>query len=160
MLTQERLKELLHYDPETGFFTRIKSTCNVNKVGVRCGALHHSGYIELMVDSKNYRAHRIAWLYMTGEFPKHYIDHINGVKNDNRFCNLRDVTKQTNAQNEIRARKHNSTKFLGVSKRGNKFHSTITINGKHKHLGFFNTAEEAHAAYIEAKRIHHLGCTI
>ena len=155
MLTQERLKELLHYNPDTGLFTRI-----VKRTNGGSGFLHHTGYVHIYIAGKTFAAHRLAWLYMTGEFPKHDIDHINGVKNDNRFCNLRDVPTQMNMQNEIRARKHNSTKLLGVSKKGTKFAAFIRINGKRVYLGTFNTAEEAHVAYIEAKRVHHLGCTI
>ena len=155
MLTQERLKELLHYNPETGLFTRL-----IQRTNGGSGFIHSTGYVHIYIAGKTYAAHRLAWFYMTGEFPKHDIDHINGIKHDNRFCNLRDVPKCVNMQNERHARKHSSSKLMGATRHKNKFQSAIHINGKRVHLGTFNTAEEAHAAYIEAKRIHHLGCTI
>ena len=98
-LTQERLKELLHYDTETGFFTWRKiEVKNQVKVGDIAGSLS-SGYVYICVDQTSYRANRLAWLYEYGYFPEHEVDHKNRIKNDNRICNLREVSHQCNMRN-------------------------------------------------------------
>lgn len=156
MLTQARLKELLHYNPDTGVFTRLVATSNFIKVGDIAGASHNRGYICISVHSKPYLAHRLAWLYMTGQFPSKQIDHVNGVRNDNRFINLRQCTQYENDQNRV-SRKNTTSKYIGVSwnNERRKWRATININGKQKHLGRFETEEEALSAYIEAKaKIH------
>ena len=89
-LTQKRLKELFYYDPVTGVFTRLHSTSNV-KAGRATGNLNTGGHLGFLVDKKMYQAHRLAWLYVHGDWPNSQIDHINGVRTDNRIENLRDV---------------------------------------------------------------------
>jgi hypothetical protein len=160
MLTIDRLKEALAYDPETGFFVwriAINSRAVVGKVA---GKLKSTGYIYIGLDSEQYPAHRLAWLYMTGEWPQNSIDHIDGDRANNRFVNLRDVPASHNAQNQRRAQNGNKSGYLGVSKRGRHFYAQINVGGKIEMLGKFNTAKEAHLAYIEAKRERHEGCTI
>lgn len=161
-LTQERLKELVHYDPETGVFTRIKKTSNNARIGSPIGVIDTHGYLECSIDSKRYRLHRLAWMYVTGNFPDGEIDHISTVRTDNRFANLRDVSRSVNMQNKREASKNNKSGFLGVyfHKPLKKFTAQIRANGKNKHLGFFETAELAHAAYLLAKREFHAGGTI
>lgn len=169
MITQERLKEIAHYNPDTGIFTRIKRTGNNNgcNVGKEMGHDCH-GYKYVAIDFKRYALHRLAWLYMTGEFPKGVIDHINGIKSDNRFSNLRDVCIKINAQNFHSKQRDNKCGFLGVHfvKRPNvknphnPWRSCIFANGKRFHIGYFATPELAHDAYLRAKRKLHEGCTI
>lgn len=163
MLTQSELKRQLHYDHETGIFTRLVTNSSLVKVGDIAGSLTDKGYFRIMVDSKSYRAHRLAWLYITGGFPIEQIDHINGVKTDNRLINLRDVTNRQNIQNQRKATLQNkSSGLLGVSwhKASNKWRSAITNNGKTVFLGYFINKNEAHEAYLIKKREVHSTCTI
>jgi len=157
MLTAERLRELLDYDPETGVFTR-----RVRRTSGGTGWPDKVGYLYLMVDGKTYAAHRLAWLFMTGEWPTGELDHLDGNKACNAFANLREATRQTNMQNEVRARKSNKSGLMGVHFRKDrgKWVSAIRINGRARRLGQFDSPEEAHAAYVEAKRIHHAGFTL
>lgn len=160
MLTAERLRELLSYDQETGVFTWRVQTNNRVKVGMVAGSLNGQGYVQLRVDGIRYAAHRLAWLYVHGEWPKHQIDHINGSKADNRIANLRDGTQSLNQQNRRTALSTNKTGFLGVASFKGKFRALIYVKGKHVELGSFETPERAHAVYIEAKRKYHEGCTL
>lgn len=158
MISHKRLKEVLHYDPQTGLFKRIGlSGDRVDLVGKRAGGPTSDGYQRIAVDNFRRRAHTWAWLYMTGEYPKDEIDHRNGNRSDNSWTNLRASTSKMNKQNRRSANKGNKTGFLGVSLApANKFKARID----HAHLGVFDTPEEAHAAYLKAKRKLHKGCTI
>jgi hypothetical protein len=160
MITQEELKQQLYYDPDTGVFTRLVSNSNTVKVGDIAGCYDGDGYLRIKVNNKRYGAHRLALLYMYGSFPKDQIDHINNIKDDNRITNLREANKSQNAQNKIKAHKNNKSGLLGVSKNGKGFKCTIKINYKRKYLGTYRTKEEAHSAYLEAKRNMHEYCTI
>ena len=159
-VTQNRLKEMFAYSKDTGEFTRIIPVPSA-KVGKIAGCIK-SGYIVIRVDSVLYRAHRLAWLYVHGEWPQGEIDHINGIKSDNRMCNLRDVSIQHNRQNQIRARRNSKSGFLGVHyiPDRNKFRAEICIEGQNKSLGHFATSEMAHEAYLKAKRASHGGNTL
>ena len=161
LLTQERLKELLHYDPETGVFTRRTSTGGKFSGSV-CGAPQNMGYTQIMVDKANYLAHRLAWLYVNGVWPAFHVDHIDGCRTNNAFSNLRDADRSTNAQNTHKSHIDNATGLLGASydKARNKFSANIFSSGRRLHIGRFSTAKEAHEAYIKAKRELHGGCTI
>jgi hypothetical protein len=155
MLTQSRLKELLHYDPETGLFTWLVSTSNCVKVGDVAGSVSH-GYRIIKIDGKKYGAHRLAFLYITGNLPENDTDHINGIRDDNRWCNLREATRAENMQNKA-PYKAGTSKYPGVywHKQRQKWVAQITINGKQKHIGLFETEEEAYSAYCAAKAEHH-----
>ena len=150
--TQERLKELFDYNPETGDFTRIVSVYGRNgKAGNIAGSKMGKGYISISVDGKLYQAHRLAWMYMTGEdLGELQIDHKNQKKNENWIGNLR---KASNGQNQANtpAYSNNSTGYKGVSyhKTKCKYGAAIQVNKKQKHLGYFDTPEEASAAYQE-----------
>lgn len=160
MTTQARLKEILSYDPNTGIFMRLTSSGG-RKAGSIAGSPHGRGYLKLMVDNKKYFAHRLAWLFETGEWPKFNIDHIDGNKSNNSFRNLRDINQSSNLQNQKKAKSDNrSTGILGAYKHRDKFVACINISGKKTHLGVFDTADDAHEAYLKAKREHHEGCTI
>ena len=161
-LTAARLRELLHYNPDTGVFTwrfgRPKAAA-----GAVAGCTKPDGYIVIGVDGFLYRAHRLAWLYMMGAWPSNYVDHINGTPSDNKWANLRDVRQETNLQNQRRATGKNKTSgLLGVCfhKRMNKWHAQIKVSGKQHTVGYFESPEEAGEAYLEAKRQLHPGCTI
>lgn len=160
-LTAERLRELLKYDPETGVFTWKDARKAVSAGSANAGTLHRSGRIYIGIDYGHYKAHRLAWLYMTGEWPIGEVDHENTVPGDNRWTNLRDVVHQTNMQNLRVAHKDSRTGFLGVGvHESGLYRAQITVNGKQKHLGLFRSAEEAHERYVTAKRQLHEGCTI
>jgi hypothetical protein len=143
MLTQERLKELLNYDSETGIFTR-KTSIAGHKAGSISGASQNKGYIQMYVDGKNYLAHRLAWLYVYGCFPKYQIDHINRNKKDNRIVNLRDVSNSINQHNNT-LRSHNTSGTTGVmfSQKRKHWVSQIHIDNKRIYLGTFKDKEMA-----------------
>lgn len=155
MITATRLRELLNYNPETGEFTRRVSTTNSVRVGDIAGSVHHTGYLRIRVDGHQYLAHRLAWLYTHGEWPKNEIDHIDGNKTNNRIANIRDVTPSVNQQNQRKAR--SGTGFLGVTLSQGRFRALIGVAGKQHYLGNYDTPELAHAAYLNAKRRFHEG---
>jgi hypothetical protein len=160
ILTQERLRELLHYNPDTGIFTRLVRTSQNMRVGDIAGNLDCRGYLVFCICGIKYYAHRVAWLYMTGKWPVDEIDHINGIKNENRWENLREATPTINVQNQRKAQKGNKSGFLGVSPHRKRFVAWIKSNDGQRYLGIFDTPELAHQAYLEAKRKLHPGCTI
>lgn len=157
LLTADRVRELFHYDPLTGVFTRLRRTSNNVKHGEVAGSLNGKGYLQIRVDGRVYYAHRLAWLYFHGVWPTDQIDHRNNVKHDNRICNLRESTNSQNQQNRQRARSDNKSGFLGARWYAplDKWRASIGINGKNIHLGYFPTAELANAAYVTAKRERH-----
>ena len=161
MIAQEKLKELLHYDPVTGIFTWLSQASNGINIGHVAGRLNVRGCVEIGICGIVHKAHRLAWLYMTGEWPKEHIDHINGVRNDNRWGNLREATRVINSQNRHKAQRNNITGFLGVSRSGKGFMARIKPDKKKQiYLGTFPTPLLAYKAYLDAKRKLHDGCTI
>jgi hypothetical protein len=156
----EQLRQWLAYDAETGRLTyKVRRGCMA--AGKEAGWLMDCGYISVRVAGRTYLAHRVAWLLVHGEWPKGDIDHVNGVKTDNRLANLRDVTTSVNCQNQRRARRDNSTGYLGVSRYGRRrFIAQIGIKGRIRKLGVFDDPEIAHAEYLKAKRELHSGCMI
>lgn len=161
-LSAERLRELLSYSPETGAFAwRVAASPRVS-CGKPAGRQNKRGYIVITVDGKARYAHRLAWLYETGEWPKQQVDHINGNKSDNRLCNLRDISPAGNTQNQTRPQRGSTTGLLGVSKAKDrkKFRACIKVSSGTVCIGSFETAETAHTAYIEAKRMLHAGNTL
>lgn len=159
-LTAERLRQLVEYDAETGVFTR-RGRPRV-KAGKVCGHTKPDGRVLICVDGADYRAHRLAWLYMTGEWPIGEIDHRDGNPSNNAFANLRQVDSSTNKENARRPRSDNKTGLLGVFKHTqyDKFCAQIRVKGKRMHLGVFDDPQTAHAAYIAAKRRLHQGNTL
>jgi hypothetical protein len=146
-LDSKRLKELLDYNPETGIFTWKISQSGPRKQGQIAGTKNKDGYIVIR-HKKLYYAHRLAWLYMYNIFPDSIIDHINRDKSDNRIVNLRSVSQSDNVYNR-------TANGFAKPKQTKKWSASITVNRKRKHLGYFFSKEEAHKAYIEAKRIYH-----
>ncbi|WP_186276154.1 HNH endonuclease [Burkholderia gladioli] len=158
-LTHEYLVEHVHYDAETGVFTRIKTNRTPALLGPVKGNPMGAGYLALSIGNRQYYMHRLAWFYVHGKWPARAIDHINGDRTDNRLANLRDVSQAENMQNVRRPKAYSSTGLLGVAKCRDKFRAEIRINGRKKHLGTFDTAESAHLAYMDAKRIFHPACS-
>lgn len=161
-LTQARLKEMLDYDPLTGRITFAFSVCSKTKLGEIAGSFDRKGYRKLHIDGKSYAAHRVCFLWMTGKMPVDQIDHINGIKDDNRFENLREVSSAINNQNKRHAQRTSQSGLIGAyfKPKKNFYQAGITVGGKFTSLGCFKTADEAHAAYVAAKRQLHEGCTI
>lgn len=156
-----RLRELLHYDAATGVITRLVAPKrSLIKVGDIAGSPDSDGYLQISVEGKRFKAHRIAWALMTGAWPENLVDHKNGVKGDNRWNNLRDVTNAVNSQNQIRANAKNTHGFMGASPNRNCWVAGIKVDGKSRCIGTYKTPELAHEAYIKAKRELHAGCTI
>lgn len=159
MLTQKLLKEELSYDEHTGQFKSLKHhKFSKRYIGDIVGSTKTNGYIEVYLLKKYYQAHRLAWFYIYGKWPSNQIDHINGIKSDNRLCNLREANYSENAQNLIKSKITNTTKLLGVRKKKNRngYEASIKLNGKSYYLGYFKNAIDAHTAYIDAKRKYHI----
>ncbi len=160
-LTAERCRELLDYDPGTGAMVLKIGTSIRTPAGTVVGWARPNGYLAVQLDGVTYRVHRVAWLWVHGEWPDGEIDHRNGLKRDNRIDNLRVSTRAVNNQNLKRAQRNNrSSGLLGAYRKGSRWQAQITINGTGTTLGTFDTPEEAHTAYLGAKRLFHPGCTI
>lgn len=156
MLTQTELKRLLHYDPEIGIFTWKCRVARCVMIGDIAGRINSRGYITIWVNYKKYSAHRLAWLYMKGFWPIDCLDHINRIKHDNRWCNLRESTNKENGQNRSLS-KNNSTGFTGVyfRKKINKYEVSIQVNGSRKFIGLYSDINLAAYNYDEAKKKYH-----
>ena len=154
-LTVEYLRSILHYSPETGVFTWKVRTSTRVKAGDVAGSLDGHGYLQIKVCSRLYLAHRLAWLYTYGEWPKDQLDHINRNRLDNRIANLREVTNKQNHQNKSKP-SNNTSGHTGVSwhKRDSKWQAQIAHNYKRIHLGFFATMEEALSARKAAEKLY------
>jgi hypothetical protein len=166
-ITAAELRAIIQYDPETGRFSwrergqeffkngRVGSWNAVNAGRPVCGALS-SGYLRISIFAEKYAASHLAYLYMTGAWPGYEIDHVNGVRCDNRWANLRPATRAQNCQNRG-VRSDNTSGFIGVhfSKPMNKWEAIITVDRKTFRLGFFDDRAAASRAYLEAKRQHH-----
>jgi len=136
MITQKRLKELLYYNPKTGFFLWKKQRGPV-KIGSIAGTHNEKGYIIICIDYKTYRAHRLAFLYMTGFLPEHGCDHKNGCSANNRWKNLRHATQGCNMQNRVLS-SNNTSGIAGVSFQHKRWVARIEIAGKRFFLGCYH----------------------
>lgn len=156
MVTQERLKQLLHYEPQMGVFTWRVDRNHLARSGCVAGSVNSCGYRHIWIDGRQYKASRLAWLYVHGAFPSGLIDHIDRVRTNDRISNLRIASRIENGQN-LGVRKNNKSGFVGVSwhKRTSKWTAQIAINGRKIYLGLFNTAKEASAARTIAKAKYH-----
>ena len=174
-LTQEYLKECLHYDPNTGIFTwkvrpvshfedgvrhtvmDICSRWNIKHVNTIAGSKDSKGYIVITINNKPYKAHRLSWLYTYGYFPENKIDHFDRDKSNNRIINLREVGDVCSVQN-TGISKNNTSGVKGVSwcKECQKWQARISIHGKRKNLGFFLKFDNAVKARFAEERDNHL----
>jgi HNH endonuclease len=154
MLTHARLKQLLDYDPETGVFTRLVGTDHGRHKAGTVSGCSSGRYREQWVDGVRYAEHRLAWFWMTGEWPSCQIDHENLDKKDNRWANLREANVSQNAMNRA-GRSSSGAKGVyfikSPEKCGSKrWKASIAKGGQSRHLGNFHTREDAQAAYQAA----------
>lgn len=157
----EKLKELLTYEPESGLFFWAMNISQAKKAGDLAGHKTTHGYVVVGIGRSNFMAHRLAWKLTHSVDPFGNIDHINGDRSDNRIQNLRDVSPAINAQNQKSATARNVAGFLGVSlRKDGRYSARITVNRKTKTIGYFKNPTDAYAAYIQAKRATHQGCSI
>ena len=155
-LTQQRLKELLEYDEDTGEFTWLISLSNRGVIGQAVGSTRDDDYRVTSIYGKPYLMHRLAFLYMTGEFPKLWIDHINKDPSDNRWINLRECSPSQNNHNRALQRQNNSGyKGIGWLPKIQKWRARITINGKEIHLGVYIDIRDAINNWNKAAVEHH-----
>lgn len=144
MLTQKRLREILHYDPETGIFTFTTG----RRKGKVAGAQHDArGLLKVSIDNRRHLLHRLAWLWMTGTLPRSNVEHINGDQADNRWVNLRESERSQKAAH--RAAWREPTAIRGVWKVAERFEAMVEVSGVTMNLGSFATADEAKAAIAE-----------
>ncbi len=153
--TLKLLKTLLHYDPLTGQFTRLVDAGG-RRAGTIAGGPHKAGYWDIRIKEKHYLAHRLAWLYMTGKWPKEEIDHINGDRGDTRFANLREASSTQNKINSaVRCDNAQGVRGIWYRKDTGKWSGQCTVNKKRFHIGCFDSKEEAAAVYKQfALRLH------
>lgn len=151
-LTVEDLKHIFDYNKITGEF-RWKSASRKAWNGQIAGSNDVRGYWRLFVKGVELKGHRVAWAITYGVIPDASmpLDHINGNTSDNRICNLKLCSQKENTQN-TRMQKNNRCGLKGVSMVGKKFRAHITVDGKQKHLGMFDTKEEAHQSYVSAAK--------
>jgi hypothetical protein len=155
-LTYEDWSSAFRYEPETGRLFRIRRLGKF-PIGEAKGTINNQGYVVISLNGRPTLAHRVAWLLMTKKWPEEQVDHINRVKTDNRWCNLRAASLAQNNGNVIKKK----TRDLPIGVRRAKdsnvkpFFAAISVNNKGLYLGSFRTPEEAHAAYLEAKRKYH-----
>jgi hypothetical protein len=167
MLSQQYLKESLKYNQFTGIFTwikrparhfesfRIERSTNARMSGVNAGTKDKKGYIVICLHGKLYKAHRLAFLYVNGSFPENEVDHIDGDKSNNKFTNLRDVSKSDNMKNaSLPSTNTSGTIGVGFHVPANKWRAHIKIEGVYKHLGLFDEMSGAILARKEAENFY------
>ena len=144
LLTAERLREVLNYDPETGLFRWLKKLADRTRLNAVAGSKTEHGHCVIRIDGRVYSCHRLAWLYVHGRWPSDQIDHINWVRDDTRIANLRECSNAENNQNR---------RGIGVSfnKRRSKWKAEICVNYHRIFLGEFRDKESAIKAYYAAK---------
>ena len=146
-MTHEECIKLFNYDKESGkLYWKVKPN-DRTQAGAECGTVMNGGYIHITYKGKKYLAHRLIWFLQNGTWPEKQLDHINGSRTDNRFNNLREVTNRINANN---LKQHRKGHLVGSSfdKRRLKWQSYIKIDNTKKHLGYFQTQQEAHLVYV------------
>lgn len=160
ILSADEAREIFVCDESTGLLYWREDRFKGPRAGAKAGGKSTSGYLTITLRERQYQAHRVVWLMKYGRWPSGQIDHINGVKDDNRIENLRDVDASTNAENQRKANPRNKTGLLGVVAARGKFKAILHSRGRCFYLGAFKTPEEAHNVYLDAKRQIHKGCTL
>lgn len=157
MMTAKQARELFDYNPKTGALVWRVTPTNRVRVGGIAGSPDKDGYLKVCVNYKSYKVHRVAWLYVYGDWPRGQIDHINRVRNDNRICNLRCVPGQQEQQQNVGLSARNKSGFVGVcfSRKAKKWEARIGCAGKKTWLGYFDSPEAASSAYQRAKSSMH-----
>jgi hypothetical protein len=159
-LTPARIRELLDFDAASGAFT-WRTTRGRARAGEVAGALRPDGYRSICIDGAHYLAHRLVVFMVTGVWPVN-ADHKNGDRGNNSVSNLRAVSVRVNRQNQRAAKRNSMSGLIGAyfDARAGRWYSNIRANGRRIPLGRFDSAAEAHQAYVSAKRLLHEGCTI
>jgi HNH endonuclease/AP2 domain len=163
--TPEEIRSYMEYDKSSGVVrwkVRRHGRGGVINPGDAVGSVNAAGYLETRVNGYRDYVHRIAWALHYGAWPTQNIDHIDGDKRNNRISNLRDCSQRVNVENQRIVSRNNTSGFTGVVWRADKkrWSALIQVDGKRKRLGGFDTPEQAHAAYLSAKRIMHQGNTL
>lgn len=150
------ITKMLRYNHVTGEIVRVSSRTNKKYEGKVAGHLRSDGYVRVYVAGKNLMAHRIAWFLFFGRWPEKQIDHVNGVRSDNRICNLREATDSQNAHNRKKPITNTSGyKGVHLHKQTRRYQARIRIDGKQTSLGLFDDPFDAHIAYCHAaKRVY------
>lgn len=159
-ITADELRTVIEYNEESGEFRWRARLSQGTQVGQIAGCLNTIGYWQIGIRRVRYLGHRLAWLYVYGVWPLGEIDHIDGDRGNNRIANLRVTNRSVNMQNVTRTNKKTQTGLLGAHVDKNGFSSKIMLDGMSMHLGNFKTAQEAHEAYVRAKRKIHEGNTL
>lgn len=154
IITAEELRILYSYDPIAGTLARRRSE-EPDIHGRPLGSINPRGYVMHTIKGVCYRVHRLAWLYMYGKWPTEGLDHINGIRSDNRIENLRECNQSQNLQNQRKAAGRTGLIGAQFERRTGTWRAQITLNKVQTQLGRFNTEAEAHNAYVEAKRRLH-----
>lgn len=158
-ITHARLCELLRYDRHSGLFIRrvAVNTRADQGAGSIAGCIRPDGYVTIWLEGRGYQAHALAWFYVTKRWPKHEIDHINRVRSDNEWINLRHVTRAENQQNHSAKRPRTISGLLGAHFhiQTGRWTANIKLHGKNIFLGIHDSAQLAHAAYVAKKREIH-----
>lgn len=156
MITQERLKYLFSYSKYAGIFTRLVTTSSRAVKGVVAGSSDFYGYLNIKIDGRTYKCHRLAWLYVKGIWPAEDVEHKNLKRGDNRWINLRLAASDSLNQANVGRRADNTSGYKSVHKRKgcSKFRARIQVNKRRISLGDFDTPKAAHAAYMVAAKKH------
>ena len=158
LYSKDTIKHWVIYDPDTGVFYWKKKPSRRVMAGSVAGSLSRDlGYISMMLHKQSYLAHRMAFVYMNGRLPIGLVDHINGIRSDNRWINLREATNSINQQNKKQANTNSTTGSLGVTKSGKGFRAIVGFNNKNYYSPNYNTLVEASAAYFAMKKLLHKG---
>ena len=153
LITQERLKSLLAYDPDTGHLSNLVRRNTRAAPGAHAGSLTTDGYIAIAIEGKKYQAHRLIWLYMTGAWPDEEIDHINRNRADNKWCNLRQASRLENSWNTNGHSKSKSgLKGVAYVARSGRWQVQMRVRGQTHYIGIYDSVETAAAARADAER--------
>jgi hypothetical protein len=157
-LTCSRARELFEYDCDTGILVR-RIAAGGKPTGSVVGKTNSKGYLVAKVDGKSYYIHRVIWLWVFVDWPIYMIDHRDEVNNNNRLGNLRDVDNELNQQNQANCRTDSTSMLRGVCFRKDtgKWQASISVRGRARTIGCFDSPQKAHNAYLAEKRVLHAG---